>query len=381
MLIPRLSAALFILLSVMGTAAAEQAVGLFPGAENDPRRAARIAFELQTETETFPTRQPNGWLTGVPLAHAPDITRLPNRDEHGEYAAVSPHYIITCSLRLPDAVLQRVAEVLESCAAVNKAVAESMPIPRMRQRPKKRRKMHVRLVPTLETYLQHGGAVGSAGVYQSSRMVYNGSSVSPEDQPCTEDNLIRDTVLVAFPALGLHPDASPSSEPVNIPLLMHEGTHQCFIYNNLPIWANEGWAEYICSAPHENGFADLEKGFALISARARRSAVLGRLDCPFSLSEFFAMSKERMYDLGLHADGAVDTYTLSAMVTAFFLHMDGGRGVAAMRDYLQARVECVPHERATQILAAPYGGVPALQKAIINAWQARKINLKMKEQK
>ncbi|MBQ3239910.1 MAG: hypothetical protein IJB00_01860 [Akkermansia sp.] len=381
MLMPRLTAALLILLSAIGTAAAEQAVGLFPGAANDPRRAARIAFELQAETEIHPSLKPNGWVTKVPLPQAPEITRLPNRDKNGEYAAVSPHYIITCAQRPSDAVLQRVAGVMENSLAVNRAVAETMPILRMRQQPKKHRKMHIRLVPTMESYLQHGGEIGSAGVYQSSRLVYTGNGVSPEDQPCTEETLTRDTVLVAYSALGLRADGSLSNEPVNTQLLTHEGTHQCFVYNNLPIWANEGWAEYISAAPHEGGFVNFEKGFSLISARARRSAILGRLDCPFSLSEFFFMSKERMYALGLHSGSTVDTYTLSAMVTAFFLHMDGERGVAAMRDYLQARAECLPHAKATEILAAPYGGVSALQEVIVNAWQARKINLKLKQQK
>lgn len=381
MLNRRLLTCLLLLLPLCRAADNGQAAELFPGAADDPRRAARIAFELQAETAAPPALLPNGWLTRIPLPPPADITRLPQPAANGEYVAVSPHYIITCPLRLDDAALHRVVDVMEATYAVNRALSAMLPVRRMQQRPKKILKLHIRLVPTPEDYLKNGGVPASAGVYQSSRLVYPDSGIPPENQPCTEDTLTRDTVLVAFPALGLRPDGSLSNEPVNTQLLMHEGTHQCFIYNNLPIWSNEGWAEYISAAPHADGFVDFEKGFALISARARRSASLGRLTCPFSLGEFFTMNKERMYAMGLHTTASVDTYALSAMLVAFFLHMDGERGIAAMRAYLQARVDCLPNAKALNLLAAPYGGMGPLQESFVRAWQARSINLNLRIQK
>ena len=91
------------------------------------------------------------------------------------------------------------------------------------------------------------------------------------------------------------------------------------------------------------------------------------------------MSKGKMYALGLHSSVDTDTYALSAMTMAFFLHMDGTRGLEAMRNYLQARVNCVPNERALAMLSAPYGGMAALQCAFVSAWETRHIKIKMKE--
>lgn len=377
----RLMSCLLLLLPLSRAADNAQAVNLFPGAGEDPRRAARVAFELQAETAAPPALLPNGWQKKVPLPPPAEITRLPHPAPNGEYVAISPHYVITCPMRLDDAALHRVVDVMETTHAVNRALTAVLPVRRMQQHPKKILKMHIRLVPTLEDYLKNGGVPGSAGVYQSSRLVYPDRGIPPQDQPCTEETLTRDTVLVTFPALGLRPDGSLSNEPVNTQLLMHEGTHQCFIYNNLPIWSNEGWAEYISAAPLADGFVDFEKGFSLISARARRSASIGRLECPFSLGEFFSMSKERMYALGLHTTTSVDTYALSAMLIAFFLHMDGERGLAAMRAYLQARVDCLPNTKAQELLSAPYGGPGLLQEAFVKAWQDRGINLKLQIQK
>lgn len=377
MLIRRLFAAQLCLLSLFRGSAAEQSVLLFPGEGEDPRRAARVAYELKLRKDNLPIPAHNGWLTGVPLPETVDVVRIPSPADNGEYAVVSPHYLITSPRRLEDAALLRVAGVMEATYAANSAVATKLPVLRMLLRPKTRQKMHIRLVPTMDDYLRNGGVPGSSGVYQSSRLVYTDTGVSPEDQPCTEKTLKQDTILVAYPALGLREDGTLSHEPVNTPLLVHEGTHQCFIYNNLPIWANEGWAEYLSAAPHTDGLIDFEKGFHLISSRARRSASMGRLDCPFSLYDFFMMSKERMYAMGLSASSPVDAYGLAAMVVAFFLHMDGERGLGSMQAYLQERVECCPHAQALEKLAAPYGGVQALQIELVRAWQARGIDLKL----
>lgn len=376
----RLLSILLLGLSVCRAAAAGQAVELLPNEATNPRRAARMAYELQLATAAPPAPAANGWLTKVPLPAPADITRLPSLDANGEYVCITPHYRITCPLRLGDEALRQVADIFEATYTASRAIGEKLPVPRMRRSPDSAPDMHVRLVPTMEEYHRLGGVPGSSGVYQSSRLIYSDNGIAPENQPCTEKTLKQDTVLVAFPAIGLNEDGSLNEHPVNTHLLVHEGTHQCFIYNNLPIWANEGWAEYVGASPHVDGAVDFEKGFALISARARRSAAAGRLNCPFSLEDFFTMSKEKMYAMGLHSIVETDTYALSAMTMAFFLHMDGTRGIEAMQNYLRARVNCVPNERALSMLSAPYGGMVALQRTFIAAWNARHIRLQMKEQ-
>lgn len=346
-----------------------------PGA--DVRREARVEYELKQQSEAPPPLAANGWLREVRLPESLDITRMPRPTDNGEYVCISDHYLITSAVQLDDEALQSVVYLFESAYAVNKAVASQLPVLRMRQTPKKILKMHVRLVPTESEYHRHGGVVGSTGVYQRSRVVETNSRVPEEDQPINEDTIRRDTVLVALPSIGITSEGKLSDEPFNCHLLVHEATHQCFAFNNLPIWSNEGWAEYIGATPHVDGVADFAQGFANISERARRSAAVGRLDCAFSLHDFFTMSTESMYALGLHSRESTDTYALSAMVVAFFLHMDGERGIAAMRDYMQARVDCESHPESLRRLAAPYGGMAKLQELFIAAWQARGVRLQM----
>lgn len=360
-------------------AAAEPPSSISPVPGADARREARVEYELQLQSETPPPLAPNGWLRQVRLPESLEITRLPRPTDNGEYVCISTHYLITSPVELDDDALQSVVYLFESAYAVNKAVAEQLPILRMRREPKKILKMHVRLVPTVSEYHRHGGVVGSTGVYQRSRVVDPDSSVPEDDQPINEDTIRRDTILVAFPAVGVTSEGKLGDDPINCHLLVHEATHQCFAFNNLPIWANEGWAEYIGATPHVDGVADFAQGFANISARARRSAAAGRLACAFSLNDFFTMSTESMYALGLHSRESTDTYALSAMLVAFFLHMDGERGIAAMRDYLQARADCESNVDSLRRLAAPYGGMAELQELFVAAWRARGVRLQMQQ--
>ena len=144
----------------------------------------------------------------------------------------------------------------------------------------------------------------------------------------------------------------PTTENPVRQVLVHELTHQQFLLNALPIWANEGWAEYVGYVPYVGEDLDFAQGFSLILHKAKERAAHGGLDFDFKLADFFTMDQQTMY--GYMPQGK-DTYLLSVMTVAFFVHLDGKKGVAqkvvyAAFDLIKEKTEKDPVEVFTQAM-------------------------------
>ena len=70
-----------------------------------------------------------------------------------------------------------------------------------------------------------------------------------------------------------------------------------------------------------------------------------------------------------------DTYLLSAMMITFFVHLDGKRGLEAMKGYLQAMLDGKSHDDAAAILIEPYRTDARLEQAFIRAWKGKKVKV------
>ena len=181
-----------------------------------------------------------------------------------------------------------------------------------------------------------------------------------------------DKVMIPFPSLGIGANGSVVKEDIDTHALVHELTHQQFLLNNLPIWANEGWAEYVGYVPYVGEDLDFDRGFSLILHAAKQRADRGALDFDFSLEDFFTMDQQTMY--GYMPQGK-DTYMLSVMTVAFFVHLDGKKGVDAMKAYLQALIDGKPADEAAQELIKPHRSIARLQQDFIRAWKSKKVKV------
>jgi hypothetical protein len=197
-----------------------------------------------------------------------------------------------------------------------------------------------------------------------------------ETGPITEKTLASDKVMVPFESLGLSADGHVAKNDIDTHVLVHELTHQNFVFNGLPIWCNEGWAEYIGYVPYVGEDLDFTRCYAVILNKAKTQSSHGALDFPFTLEDFFTMGQEEMYS---YMGQGKDTYTLSAMIICFYVHLDGKKGVEALKKYMQALVDGKSHAEAAEELIAPHKNSKKLQKDFIKAWKSKKVPVSFKD--
>jgi hypothetical protein len=226
------------------------------------------------------------------------------------------------------------------------------------------KKFMVQLQPNMEAYYAAGGPRNSAGVFMG--------ALRKTAAPPTEADIAMDKVMIPFPSVGIGMSGRVEREDIDTHALVHELTHQQFLLNALPIWANEGWAEYVGYVPYVGEDLDFAQGFSLILHKAKERAAHGGLDFDFKLADFFTMDQQTMY--GYMPQGK-DTYMLSVMTVAFFVHLDGKKGVDAMKAYLQALLDGKSPEDAAQELIKPHRTAARLQQDFIRAWKSKKVKV------
>lgn len=276
----------------------------------------------------------------------------------------SNHFVYFSPVKLEPGAQKTVARLCECAYAANKAISEVLPVPRAaaESRPKK---FNVVLQPSMAEYHAAGGPKGSAGVFAG--------AFRAGKHPLKEEDIAQDRVMIPFESLGLNKAGAVQSEDINTHALVHELTHQQFILNGLPIWANEGWAEYVGYVPYVGEDLDFDRGFSLILHAAKKRADHNALDFDFKLEDFLTMDQQTMY--GYMSRGK-DTYMLSVMTISFFVHLDGKRGIEAMKNYLNALLEGKSHEEAAEVLVKPYRTAARLQQAFIRAWKSKRVEVK-----
>jgi hypothetical protein len=121
---------------------------------------------------------------------------------------------------------------------------------------------------------------------------------------------------------------------------------------------------------------DFTRCYAVILNKAKTQSSHGALDFPFTLEDFFTMGQEEMYS---YMGQGKDTYTLSAMIICFYVHLDGKKGVEALKKYMQALLDGKSHAEAAEELIAPHKNSKKLQKDFIKAWKSKKVPVSFKE--
>ncbi len=340
---------------------------------NAAREAQRKKKELrEMGVKTVRVASPGDWPRGIPV---PKETMLQSKGQQPGigYVYETNNYRFHSPIALEEDAQRTIGRLFECAFAANKAVGEVLPVPRT-EMDRTEKKYLVELWPTMADYLAKGGPSGSAGVFTCAFRKASGPS---GPGPLEESEIVSDKVMVPFESLGLGTSGAIVSRDIDTHVLVHELTHQNFVRNGLPVWANEGWAEYLGYVPYMGETLDFGRCFSMITHSAKEKAPHGSLDFPFTLEEFLTMDKSTMYGYM----GSKDTYQLSVMVVAFFVHLDGKKGVDAIKAYMQALLDGTPNADAIEKLIAPHRNAKTLQKDFIRAWKRKKVDVSFAEVK
>ena len=339
--------------------------------KRDPRKeAARKKKELrEMGVKNVRVASPGDWPKGVPV---PKDTVLESKGQQPGVGFVyeTNNYRFHSPVALDEAACETVGRLFECAYAANKAVGEVLPVPRTAD-DRSAKKYLVELWPTKQQYISKGAPADSAGLFSFA------ARRSPADQgkplgPLTEEQIAMDKVMVPFESLGLGSNGSVVSRDINTHVLVHELTHQNFVRNGLPIWGQEGWAEYLGYIPYVGETLDFNRGFSMVLHEAKKRNGTGALDFPFSLEEFLTMDQPTMYS---HMGSGKDTYLLSVMLISFYVHLDGKKGVEAMKAYMQALLDNASHADAAQELIKPHRDASKLEKDFIKMWKRKKVDV------
>lgn len=339
--------------------------------KRDPRKeATRKKKELrEMGVKNVRVASPGDWPKGVPV---PKETVLESKGQQPGVGFVyeTNNYRFHSPVALDEAACETVGRLFECAYAANKAVGEVLPVPRTAD-DRSAKKYLVELWPTKQQYISKGAPADSAGLFSFA------ARRSPADQgkplgPLTEEQIAMDKVMVPFESLGLGSNGSVVSRDINTHVLVHELTHQNFVRNGLPIWGQEGWAEYLGYIPYVGETLDFNRGFSMVLHEAKKRNGTGALDFPFSLEEFLTMDQPTMYS---HMGAGKDTYLLSVMIISFYVHLDGKKGVEAMKAYMQALLDNASHADAAQELIKPHRDASKLEKDFIKMWKRKKVEV------
>lgn len=367
--------ALYLLLGLLVALAPMSAVADDDGT---PRRRGRVVKEKERNVRKAASRKrkelremgvknvrvksPGDWPRKISVPKDTDVQQG-KAATGGAVTYTSNNFIYTSPVPLKADAQKTVARLCECAYAANKAIGEVLPV-RRPTADRGNKKFCVELQPTMEAYHAAGGPRGSAGVFLGARR--------STGQPPTEADIVMDKVMIPFSSLGIGRSGGVEREDIDTHALVHELTHQQFLLNTLPIWANEGWAEYVGYVPYVGEDLDFDRGFSLILHAAKQRAEHGALDFDFKLEEFLTMDQQTMYG---YMPRGKDTYMLSVMTIAFFVHLDGKKGVDAMKAYLQALLDGKSPEEAAQELIKPHRTADRLQQDFIRAWKSKKVKV------
>ena len=333
--------------------------------ERNVRKAAsRKKKELrEMGVKNVRVKSPGDWPRSVSVPKDTEVQEMAGGAPGAGFTYVSNNFAFVSKAKLQPEAQKTVARLCECAYAACKAIAEVLPVPRS-SADRGEKEFIVELQPGMEEYYAAGGPTNSAGVFLGAYRKTGG--------PLKEADIAIDKVMIPFPSLGIGRSGKVEREDIDTHALVHELTHQQFLLNSLPIWANEGWAEYVGYVPYVGEDLDFDRGFSLILHAARQRAERGALDFDFKLEEFFTMNQQTMY--GYMPQGK-DTYMLSVMTVAFFVHLDGKKGVDAMKAYLQALLDGKSPEDAAQELIKPHRTAARLQQDFIRAWKSKKVKV------
>lgn len=371
--------------------------------EEKERNVQKAAREKRKElkdagVKNIRVKSPDCWPKKIPVPANTELTALPHKEGDKEYVYESNNYSFHSPVPIGPESCKTIGRLFECAFAANRAIAKVLPVERA-SKERTEKKYKVILCRTRAEYHARGGNQGSDGMFtmQASMPPISGdiTGMSPEEllekygkgeatipltqtptqlpdaAPLNEEQIHDDYVLVPFEALGMDENGKIVKNDIKTHTLVHELTHQNFALNRLNTWGDEGWAEYVGYVPYVGEDLDFDRCFAVILHEAQKVSGQGGLHFTCTLEQFLRMPQQEMYAC---MGKGQNSYLLSAMLITFFVHLDGNRGVNAIRAYMKALREGKPKDEAVDTLMASYKGGENLQKAFMRDWSQRKVD-------
>lgn len=237
----------------------------------------------------------------------------------------SPHFLIRSDLKLPPYAAADIARALEATRAALIAVPLGL------HAGGERGLYQVRLFRDAEAYGKSGGIGGSGGHYDPR----------------------RDATLILLPNFGIEQTAGGLRVDYakNLFILRHEITHHLLNrwHRRLPMWLNEGIAEFIASLPYSQGQYNLRNPSAGLKDYVLKW-IPDKNDRRITLippSQLMPMTK-RDWDDAVKTLNAYDLYNSAGILTCCLIQKDGGKPLAGFIDALRRGVN--PAEAETTFL-------------------------------
>lgn len=241
----------------------------------------------------------------------PEILTNPD----GVFECRTPHFLIRSELKLPPYVAADIARALEATRAALIAVPLGLHAGGERGR------YEVRFFRDAASYARAGGIAGSGGHYDPR----------------------RDATLILLPNLGIEETTAGLrvDHARNLFILRHEITHHLLNrwHRHLPMWLNEGIAEFIASLPYSRGRYNLGnpgaglKEYVLKWQPDRNEAAITWI----RPGQLMPMTR-RDWDDAVKSLNAYDLYNSAAILTCCLIRKDGGKPLAAYIDALRRGV-------------------------------------------
>lgn len=236
------------------------------------------------------------------------------QDGHFEYR--SRHFLVRSDLKLPPYAAADITRVLEATRSAMIALPIGL------QAGGERGLYQIHLFGNAETYGRAGGLGGSGGHY----------------------NARSDRTILLLPNFGIEETLGGLRVDYakNLFILRHEVTHHLLSrwHRRLPMWLNEGIAEFIASLPYSQGNYSLRNP----SAGLREYVLKWRADkndreiTLIPPSQLMPMTK-RDWDDSVRKLSAYDHYNSAGILTCYLIQKDGGKSIAAFLDALRRGVD------------------------------------------
>lgn len=340
-------------------------------------KVKKVADRGEAEPDKPEIDSPDRWPTKVPVPKGTRLKEISAKKAGLDgYTYETNNYRFNSQVEMDEEGQETIGRLFECAYAANKAIGRVLPVPRAKGNRRAKEKLVAFLYKNMEEYHKNGGPEGSAGVFSYRKMSMPGDSGTRRRRVSKSDEsklISEDLVRVPFTSLGLSEEGHVVNKEIDTHTLVHELTHQCFCLNNLPVWANEGWAEYVGYVPYQDEELDFDQCFNVICANAKHKQAF--LNFPFTLEDFLTMSQDEMY---AHMHGGRDTYMLATMCVAYFVHLNGRPGVKAMRNYMTELLKGEPNEKALKKLYGRFRSADKLQEDFLKSWAEHGVQVRFK---